>query len=452
MSRSTIARRPAALLLSLVTAAVVLPGAVSPASSQAAAPPPNDDRADAQVFSGLDGSLEGTTVGATTAPDERQGPSVWFAWTAPDDGLERIQVPGTPVAVYGTDAGRGVVLQGRSCESYIAIFSACSYVRATAGTTYLVEVGTYDDGAGPAPFTLQWSRRPAPQNDDLADAEEVPGGVGRQDFPYVVEDQTGYLATLEPGEEAAPFPEGPATHSIWYQWTASRSGTATFAASIVDYSHGACYGDDPFLEISTGTGIDDLVVKGSAYGSSADCSGAEVVLPATQGTTYHVMVNAVDGPTPITGSVTLAPDCTIGGTKRADTIVGTPGDDVLCGGGGNDVLRGNGGEDVVLGGAGVDTVTYARADGPVRANLLESRATGRGNDVFEDVENLVGSPYDDHLHGDSRDNRLVGGAGDDALVGSVGSDTLLGGRGRDVCGGGRGSDTAVACEITRRIP
>ena len=90
-----------------------------------------------------------------------------------------------------------------------------------------------------------------------------------------------------------------------------------------------------------------------------------------------------------------------------------------------------GGYDTVDGGAGVDTVSYENSWAGVVVNL----ATGVGQygeasrDVLVNVENLLGSAYDDTLTGNAGVNRLNGGAGNDALDGGAGNDILVGGVG-----------------------
>jgi Ca2+-binding RTX toxin-like protein len=49
-----------------------------------------------------------------------------------------------------------------------------------------------------------------------------------------------------------------------------------------------------------------------------------------------------------------------------------------------------------------------------------------------DIENVIGSSYDDSLLGDGSNNRLNGGWGNDTLAGGHGADTLRGGEGNDL--------------------
>ncbi|MEO1520617.1 MAG: lysophospholipase, partial [Cyanobacteria bacterium J06633_2] len=56
---------------------------------------------------------------------------------------------------------------------------------------------------------------------------------------------------------------------------------------------------------------------------------------------------------------------------------------------------------------------------------------GSGTDTLSNIDNLVGSFYDDTLVGNSSDNILNGGEGNDILRGGLGNDTLAGGLGND---------------------
>ena len=158
-------------------------------------------------------------------------------------------------------------------------------------------------------------------------------------------------------------------------------------------------------------------------------------------------------------------DMELTGTAGADKLVGAGGEDNLEGLGGNDFLGGGGANDELDGGAGDDTleggpgadtldggpngsagdtITYARSAAAVRVNLGKATAEGgeAAGDVFENVENIIGSAGADWLRGDSNDNALSGGAGDDTLIGGGGgNDALNGGAGDDTLNGGAGDDT-----------
>jgi Ca2+-binding RTX toxin-like protein len=131
----------------------------------------------------------------------------------------------------------------------------------------------------------------------------------------------------------------------------------------------------------------------------------------------------------------------ISGDAGANTLVGGGGNDTLIGLGGNDVLQPGAGTDTVKGGPGRDTASYADAPSAISADLLAQTASGDGDDSLVGIEQLVGSPFNDHLIGSQGPNRLTGGAGDDTLKGLAGNDVLVGGPGNDTLDGGPGSDT-----------
>jgi Ca2+-binding RTX toxin-like protein len=181
---------------------------------------------------------------------------------------------------------------------------------------------------------------------------------------------------------------------------------------------------------------------------------------------------------------------------RFNRIIGTPFNDQIIGSSNNDTIVGRGGADVLCGGPGNDTVDYSGSTGPVNVSLdtnlpadtkWESTdnqvrsfsrsdcrqtnssgvvdetaqkdcvandgqvgpdgttATGEHDCVGVDVENVIGSPFNDVLVGDDPGpyldkaaffeprgmNVLDGGGGDDFLDGRRGADVLIGGPGID---------------------
>ncbi len=80
------------------------------------------------------------------------------------------------------------------------------------------------------------------------------------------------------------------------------------------------------------------------------------------------------------------------------------------------------------GGEGRDTVDYSKADAPVRVSLDLLGGDGRmdidDDDIADDVEDILGSAYNDRLDGSNTDNVLQGGPGRDYLYGLGGNDHL----------------------------
>jgi len=128
-------------------------------------------------------------------------------------------------------------------------------------------------------------------------------------------------------------------------------------------------------------------------------------------------------------------DILLGGEGR-DILNGLAGHDVLDGGSGDDRLDGGAGADLLQGGAGRDTAAYLSAPAAVRISLAldtPQDTQGAGRDTLTEIENLIGSVFDDVLTGDSLSNFLQGEKGNDILeAGGSGNDILEGGDGDDI--------------------
>jgi Ca2+-binding RTX toxin-like protein len=119
------------------------------------------------------------------------------------------------------------------------------------------------------------------------------------------------------------------------------------------------------------------------------------------------------------------------GGNGDDSIIGEAGNDTLDGGAGNDTLEGGAGADSLIGGAGTNTASYANSSTGVNASLsTPANNTGDAQgDTYNQIQNLLGSAFNDTLEGDGSNNLLTGGVGDDLLYASLGTDTLDGGTG-----------------------
>ncbi|MBX7457183.1 hypothetical protein K3152_02890 [Qipengyuania sp. 1NDH17] len=147
--------------------------------------------------------------------------------------------------------------------------------------------------------------------------------------------------------------------------------------------------------------------------------------------------NAVDG---FTGGAERDGIYGLGGN---DALAGAEGDDSLYGGAGWDTLEGGEGNDYLDGGNGRDTASYATALEGVIVDLASSEVqdtVGAGLDMLVDMENLIGSTFDDTLGGSEVVNSIVGGLGNDVITGLGGSDALFGESGDDTLTGGNGWD------------
>ena len=200
--------------------------------------------------------------------------------------------------------------------------------------------------------------------------------------------------------------------------------------------------------IDGGDGNDRLWYEASGAGVQVDLSAGTATGGHAEGDTFENVEGVVGSP---------HADTLIGGDD-GDWLSGKAGDDVLAGGAGRDGLAGGAGADTMDGGTGHDRLSYSTSDAGVEVDL--SAGTARGGhaegDTFENVEEVVGSPYadtltggggNDWLNGRGGDDWLAGGAGDDGLVGGAGADTLDGGDGHDRLWYG-GSDVGVAVDLS----
>lgn len=117
------------------------------------------------------------------------------------------------------------------------------------------------------------------------------------------------------------------------------------------------------------------------------------------------------------------------GTQYADTLLGSSSANTLEAGDGNDFLNGRTGNDTLDGGLGVDTVSFSDQTAGVTLTLLDTgnatASVGNGDSsIVRNVENLVGSAFDDVFAGNTANNTFTSSAGNDSYVGGGGSDTL----------------------------
>lgn len=117
----------------------------------------------------------------------------------------------------------------------------------------------------------------------------------------------------------------------------------------------------------------------------------------------------------------------------ADVIMGSNGFDVLAGYDGADTLIGGLGGDNLLGGDGIDTASYATARAAITAVLFDPdfNTGDAAGDTYTDIENVIGTNFNDVIYGGFGANVLTGGSGNDTLVGAGGRDRFVGGPGVD---------------------
>lgn len=219
------------------------------------AQPANNACDSALVITALSDSIAFTTLGATTdgpehptacLPSSGATPGiiyndVWFKWTATLTGTIEFSTCNradfdTKIAVYGPDvACPGADANVLACSedgAGCANFESYLTFEAEQGKTYLLRIGGWGDGApgesGSGTFSLkEFQQQSTPENNTCETAKVVMMGEG-------IEFTTIGATTDGPEHPTACLPAGGATpgimyNDVFYQWTATFSGTAEFS-------------------------------------------------------------------------------------------------------------------------------------------------------------------------------------------------------------------------------
>lgn len=202
-----------------------------------------------------------------------------------------------------------------------------------------------------------------------------------------------------------------------------------------------------------GDGVDTVSFDDIGVGVTVDLGEEEARYVVGSGAT---IVDSVTNFENVFGSQN---DDTITGDDSANVLDGNEGADTLDGGGGNDTFITDG-ADQIDGGEGSDTVDFSnleadQVDGAFEGVIVDLDVNSAGpngtpgqdgailgappaaggtpvNGVnLVDIENVVGTDFNDGLFGNNEANILLGGGGDDIIHGFAGDDTLDGGAGTD---------------------
>ncbi|MGE5527305.1 MAG: PKD domain-containing protein [Methanosarcina sp.] len=250
----------------------------------------NDDFANAQDLSGwVPQFASGSNFEATREAGEPEiagdpgGASVWYSWTPSASQIVSVSVCGTGsfvplLGVYTGSALEDLAEVGSSAaEGSGNCVSAEARVRfkAEAGTTYRIAL----DGQGGAESDFSiWLEGP-PENDDFDAAEELQIGLESALWG------DNFNASSQPQEPQHGGAPGGA--SVWYSWTADRSGPIRIGTCFASFS--------AELGVYTGDSLEGLepVSATAANGCSAGDAGA--IIDAVEGTTYRIAVDGVGG-------------------------------------------------------------------------------------------------------------------------------------------------------------
>jgi Ca2+-binding RTX toxin-like protein len=180
---------------------------------------------------------------------------------------------------------------------------------------------------------------------------------------------------------------------------------------------GSTYGVVEILSFTDNTTVDLTSLNMTTYGTSAGEYLTDVEHNAgLDGTIYAG--DGDDGLYGEEGNDTLygeGGNDSLYGDDGDDLMIGGEGDDYFRGGYGNDVLRGGLGDDTLDGDNGTDTADYSQSATAVVINLEDEEVTGEGDDTLDDIENAIGSSFDDTFITDNYANYVDGGDGSDTL-------------------------------------
>ena len=224
-----------------------------------------------------------------------------------------------------------------------------------------------------------------------------------------------------------------------------------------DIDNDQLFGDDGLDNLFGGDGYDTLwggagrdSINGGSDNDLLIGGGADDTLSGGSGTdtaSYHFDTSVSGGGT--TGvNVNLSSLQATDGWGNTDTFTSTGGtiplSDVenVIGSLYNDTIAGDDGVNVLDGNDGTDTLNLAPSGSGVVADLSAGTAVSAGvTDTVMNFENITGSNSSDTLTGDSGVNTLDGGSGNDILRGGLGADILIGGAGNDsILGTGAADD------------
>ena len=230
--------------------------------------PENDDFADASTIQGENGSNTVELFAASREPGEayveRNSRTIWFSWTAPDDGLFRFRLANAESgAAFTADmhlyTGDTLVSLVRSANKDGSELS----FDAQQGVVYSLQVESTSRNT--QPLTLKWERADVrPANDDFAFAQELPSEAGSVEG-------SNEGATLERSE----FWGGRAA-TVWYKWTAPSDSHWRFRLR----------GGSAYLMVFHGDALQNLRL------ASHPRSRSQAAFPAATGETYYIAAAA----------------------------------------------------------------------------------------------------------------------------------------------------------------
>ena len=243
--------------------------------------------------------------------------SLWWEWTPTVSGSVVVDTAGssydTVLAIYTLPAGgtpissAGLTLVSANnnylTENRIELITSRLTFAAQAGVRYEIVVASADGDTGLTLLNIGTT----PANDQFAGAQPLTG-------QSVKITASNAHCSREAGE---PHVLGwPGGNSLWYRWTAPRTGRFQFAAESNDF--------DPVLAVFTGTALTSLtyIAENDNAAISATHQGSLCPVEAIGGVTYSIVV---DSKSPaVSGNFTLTVVDALWQAAAGDNVTGSP--------------------------------------------------------------------------------------------------------------------------------
>jgi Ca2+-binding RTX toxin-like protein len=375
-------------------------------------------------------------------------------------GLQVVSGDGTDV--IGTDVENFQFFDQTLSYGQVAALAAVAPINGTEATETLngTAAGEQINGLGGYDWII-----PGRGNDT------VDGGVGRDmvsysDAPEVAGRGTAFMLDLDLGAGTAELFGGEidqlisierATGSIFADVMRGSDGNDEMRG-LGDYDWFIATAGNDTLDGGNGQDMITFLEAASSGAAVVETVFSATGAPPSGAAVGGVTLNLSD-PSQSTGlasGLTLNSVERVTGSSHQDVFYGDAQQNDFRGLGGYDWFVGStGGRERYFGGDGLDTVTYFQSTSGVSASLRNGaglfggQETGYGSagdavrDLYFEIENLVGTNFDDSLTGNNERNQLSGLDGDDFLFGYGGTDYMKGGAGNDTLNGGAGSDYAI---------
>jgi len=253
-----------------------------------------------------------------------------------------------------------------------------------------------------------------------ASTDTLAGDAGTNTVSYA-NSGSAVTVSLSTGVSQNTGGEGIDTLSGFANLTGSTSGDTLTGSSGDNVLRGGAGADT-----LSGGGGNDTLVGGAGNDSIDGGSGTDTVSydDATAGVTVTLYVttaqNTVNAGTDTISGVENLTGSAYGDNLTANDSVnvidGGAGNDIITAGGGNDTITGGLGDDTIDGGSGSDIISYADAQSAVTVDLHAGTASGGdGNDLLTNIENSIGSAYNDTFISNTASNTFTGGGGTDTV-------------------------------------